>query len=32
VGMHTSLQGMFPVPLLLRTTQGCTQRVFQGTC
>jgi hypothetical protein len=32
VGMHTSLQGMFPVPLLLRTTQGCTPRVFQGTC
>lgn len=30
--MHTSLQGMFPVPLLLRTTQGCTPRVFQGTC
>jgi hypothetical protein len=32
VGMHTSLHGMLPATMLLRTTQGCTPRVFKGTC
>lgn len=32
VGGNTPIHSVFPARLTLRTTQGCTQRVFQGTC